>query len=878
MHLSESEDTDVAHLLKIKTRPDWLKPILEEDTPETPEPDWVIPPNDFLKTKNNWADALAKTYKDLEEYKLLWKTRDMGSFIKWYCKQIGTSKLVKSNLEGQAYKIVKPFHKYIISLQFQIEECHLLLIDHIDLMNPKGNLVVHDISKPLPLGGPPGQVTIQTRYFFNRDMEYLVLAYGISYWWFKRKEFYITRYSAPSDSNAVRSHIKILSVVSLKTFSRYGYTYLKEIVLRRADYKEYKISEADFKNLHPNDFEDLYLLNLQGKLNHLYGSDKVHLSTIVNLWTRNIVIRQRVEDLQLEYYTIVYKPRAIIYKDINNQKKIMLESEVHKFSDGTLTRILEKLDYMVKDYRLFKFNPGMENRIWTEDDKRRSQEFIKLIERRLKIRRIFRSLESFVSGRQNQRDLPRDNLIVGVEDLSEDGIPARANIKQALRPIRRIHQGRYGVSVPALTKDYRGIKLITPYPEDQYAILEIWNEYNILEDIKRRPYSKNSPIRRIVMDASRKEKYPGSFTLPCFINNVCFDNAIANLGASVSVMPLSTYLNLGLGELAHTKLKVELADRTVKYPKGIAKNVLVDYFKSWGRENNFQSVKPASSLIKRVYMLSLRERIELYLETRLMGETLMLNRSLDRFFEDYIELNDLNVPLELRRDQVDDLMPTIKEGEVIEEFRARNDARMVSKVFGYPSDCDHDKKIRMDCAYNLKFSCMIGFEFLHANFFPILYVNVMSKTFHNSIMKDKMEYKGDNVVGALMNIHIFVGTFFILTDFAVLEDMDAYCDEKMGDVIFGEPFLRELVINARRFDGKITIYNGNEKVTYQIVQSHPRFKHHTHKQCNKIPPLLKVSEEDKMNGISHSYQTLKGFYKGVLNLGPKYVRDAKIEE
>ncbi|GJZ56672.1 hypothetical protein Tco_0612166 [Tanacetum coccineum] len=41
------------------------------------------------------------------------------------------------------------------------------------------------------------------------------------------------------------------------------------------------------------------------------------------------------------------------------------------------------------------------------------------------------------------------------------------------------------------------------------------------------------------------------------------------------VLCLSTYLNLGLGELAHTRLTVELADRTVKYPKGIAENVLV---------------------------------------------------------------------------------------------------------------------------------------------------------------------------------------------------------------------------------------------------------------------------------------------------------------
>ncbi|GJR34889.1 hypothetical protein Tco_1210573 [Tanacetum coccineum] len=89
-------------------------------------------------------------------------------------------------------------------------------------------------------------------------------------------------------------------------------------------------------------------------------------------------------------------------------------------------------------------------------------------------------------------------------------------------------------------------------------------------------------------------------------------------------------------------------------------------------------------------------------------------------------------------------------------------------------------------------------------------------------MKDKMEYKGNNVVGALMNIPIFVGTFSILTDFAVLEDMNAYRDEGMGDVIFGEPFLREVRINAKRFEGMITIQHGNEEVTYQMAQSHPR--------------------------------------------------------
>ncbi|GKA15206.1 homeodomain-like protein [Tanacetum coccineum] len=367
-----------------------------------------------------------------------------------------------------------------------------------------------------------------------------------------------------------------------------------------------------------------------------------------------------------------------------------------------------------------------------------------------------------------------------------------------------------------------------------------------------------------------------------------------------------------LGELAHTRLTIELADRTMKYPKGIAENVLVRIGKftfpvdfiilympedikvplilgrpflsiAWskfdvykrkitlrvGEEKIiFKSVKHASSLIRRVYMLSLRERMELDLEAKLMGETLVLNRSLDPFLEDYIKLNDLNEPIELRRNQGDDLMPTIEEGEVIEEFRTR-DEYLDTGIDDYPSYCDDDKKIRKDCTHNLKFSCMIGFEFTHVNFFLLLYINVMSRKFHNSIMKNNMVYKGDNVVRALVSVPIFVGTFSVMTDFAVLEDMD---------VIFGESFLQEVGIKTKWFEGIITLYNNDDEVTYQMVRSHSRFKNYTNEQCNKIPPLLKVSEKDEKNEISHGYQKLKGFYKGVLNLGPDYIRDAKMEE
>ncbi|GKC92253.1 hypothetical protein Tco_1157695, partial [Tanacetum coccineum] len=105
-------------------------------------------------------------------------------------------------------------------------------------------------------------------------------------------------------------------------------------------------------------------------------------------------------------------------------------------------------------------------------------------------------------------------------------------------------------------------------------------------------------------------------------------------------------------------------------------------------------------------------------------------------------------------------------------------------------------------------------------------------------------YKGDNVVGALMSVPIFDGTFSVVTDFSVLKNMEDYRDKGIGDVIFGEPFLIEVGVKARQFEGMITLYKGNDEVTYQMVRSNPRFKRHTNEQCNKIPPLLKVSEKD----------------------------------
>nr|GEZ49963.1 hypothetical protein [Tanacetum cinerariifolium] len=312
VNVSDSEDTDTAHLPKIKTRPDWLKPLPEEDRPETPELDYIIPLTDLPDAENKWVDALGKSYKDPEENKLLNQTGDIDTAR---TAALSISKVMAANYPD-----------------FRLEEL-------------------------VP------SLWIESECDYNN-----IVAYSITHWWFKHKDFYITRHNALSDRRAVRSHMQILSVISIKTFERYRYAFLREIVIRRADYNEYKIFEADFKNMHPNDFEDMYLLHLQGKLNHLPRSNKVHLYNAINLWIRKIVIRQRMGDL-----------------DRNDRKKMLRDNEVHKFSDGTLTRVLHKLDHMVKDFRLYQYNLGMEYRIWFEDDKRRSEEFMEVIKRRLKI-------------------------------------------------------------------------------------------------------------------------------------------------------------------------------------------------------------------------------------------------------------------------------------------------------------------------------------------------------------------------------------------------------------------------------------------------------------------------------------------------------------
>nr|GEW62756.1 DNA-directed DNA polymerase [Tanacetum cinerariifolium] len=69
---------------------------------------------------------------------------------------------------------------------------------------------------------------------------------------------------------------------------------------------------------------------------------------------------------------------------------------------------------------------------------------------------------------------------------------------------------------------------------------------------------------------------PVSFLIPCNFNKTFSCNALADLGASINLMPYSLHAKLSLKTLKPTKMSVRLADRSFQYPVGIAENMLVE--------------------------------------------------------------------------------------------------------------------------------------------------------------------------------------------------------------------------------------------------------------------------------------------------------------
>ncbi|GJW14165.1 hypothetical protein Tco_0018298 [Tanacetum coccineum] len=146
----------------------------------------------------------------------------------------------------------------------------------------------------------------------------------------------------------------------------------------------------------------MLLLAIQHKLFHLDGNVIIDFIVALRMFTRSLILKRRVEDLQLgvesyqkklnitkrqntipeikfkELYTPSYDPSGIVYEDLDKQKRVFRADELYKFSDGTLKSVRDEIHYRVLEFRL-DYNPEMPKRKWMAVDRKRLGLMLELI-------------------------------------------------------------------------------------------------------------------------------------------------------------------------------------------------------------------------------------------------------------------------------------------------------------------------------------------------------------------------------------------------------------------------------------------------------------------------------------------------------------------
>ncbi|GJY66197.1 hypothetical protein Tco_0468435 [Tanacetum coccineum] len=251
--------------------------------PPTLDPEWNKRQVVLDQTEQPWFNQMVSATKDPLIFNDLIAT--LIDFSKYVLNRLKIDNLTQDILLGPAYNLLKGTCPSSIELEYHFQECH------------------------------PSHLTIAADYF-NNEREYLKSSdlestytmlitktkaarhkiEGIKDMGEGRKLWHRSQLNKFSKHN-VYSTKKILKSVSVKKL--YGYGHLEEIMVKRADRQFYKFKEDDFVDLHLNEIEDMLFLAIQHKLFHLTDSDIVDFIVALRMFTRSLVIKKRVEDLQL---------------------------------------------------------------------------------------------------------------------------------------------------------------------------------------------------------------------------------------------------------------------------------------------------------------------------------------------------------------------------------------------------------------------------------------------------------------------------------------------------------------------------------------------------------------------------------------------------
>ncbi|GJU67429.1 hypothetical protein Tco_1253688 [Tanacetum coccineum] len=302
-------------------------------------------------------------------------------FSKYVLKRLKIDNLTQDILLGPAYNLLKSTCSSSIELEYHFQECFNAITNRLDWNNPEGDRYPFDLSKSLPLQGHPGHLTVAADYFFNNDLKYLKSSDSERTYTTSITKTKAARYEIEWIEDMVPTLWSPTKVGSqLNKFSKHNVYSTKKIL---------GVKSVSVKKLHRyGHLEEIMLFNLT-------ESDIVDFIVALRMFTRSLVIKKHVEDLQLgvesyqkklkitppqqtfpeiefkELYTPSHKPPRVIYEDLTKQKRVMRADELYKFSDGTLKNVQDELHHRLRDFRL-KYTTKMPRSKCTAINRKRS--------------------------------------------------------------------------------------------------------------------------------------------------------------------------------------------------------------------------------------------------------------------------------------------------------------------------------------------------------------------------------------------------------------------------------------------------------------------------------------------------------------------------
>ncbi|XP_024024964.1 uncharacterized protein LOC112092621 [Morus notabilis] len=155
-------------------------------------------------------------------------------------------------------------------------------------------------------------------------------------------------------------------------------------------------------------------------------------------------------------------------------------------------------------------------------------------------------------------------------------IPVKVPFPQALRPAGKVPKNQSEIleHLTQLKSDLPLLHVIKQVPAYAKVIKDLCT-------IKRKHHVKKTAFLTKEVSAVIEQKTPPKYkdlgcpTISCQIGTHEFDQALLDLGSSVNLMPYSVYSQLGLGEIKPTSIVLQLAGRSIKRPRGIVEDVLL---------------------------------------------------------------------------------------------------------------------------------------------------------------------------------------------------------------------------------------------------------------------------------------------------------------